>query len=234
LVSRGMFYGISVTFVALILVSSTLALVYFNDYQQEASQNQVYVSELGSALASYRSLAASYNSSIGDYNRTLSLLVVALANLNTSLPAYRNASMALSSLWTSYQRLADFGGRKALVYEVRMLVDYGNGTRTWYNDTSIQPGWNGYVVTLVLLDGQVEGSWYPSGYFGQGVPGEHFVTGIDGVSQTPSMSWFVWQFDGRKWNLFPSGADELQVVNGTSFAWTLCSYDANFNPACSP
>jgi hypothetical protein len=226
-VSRGAFYGVIVVFVALLLIISTFAIIYFNDYQQSSSQNTTYANELGRALASYNSLSSSYNSSLKDYNTTLTLLATAVANLNTSSAAYRNASVALSTLWKDYQRLAGAGGRKALVYSVRLLVDFGNGTRRWYNGTSVQPGWNGYVVSLVLLDGNIQGIWYPK-------YGEHLVTGVDGVAQTQSTSWFVWEFSGGKWSASQTGSDQMQINNGTAIAWTLCGYDANFVPTCSP
>jgi len=227
LVSKGAFYGIVVTFVALLLISSALALVYFNEYQQEVAQNNSYVGELNTALASYRSLSGSYNTSLSGYGTALSLLTTAIANLNTSTPAYRNASVALATLWTSYQKLASFSGRRALVYAVNMLVDFGNGTRRWYNDTRILPGWNGYVASLVLLNGNVQAAWYPQ-------YGEHLVTGIDGVPQTASTSWFVWQFGHGGWTPSQTGADQLRINNGTVIAWTLCGYDINYNPTCSP
>lgn len=225
--SGGVFYGTVAVFVALLIVSSTVAAVYYQQYQQEGSQSQRYASELSTALASYRSLSSSYNASLDDYNRTLLLLADAVANLNTSTSAYKDGSAALSSLWNQYQRLVDVSGRKTPVYEVRMLLDFGNGTRRWYNDTSAQPGWNGYVVSLVLLGGRIQAVWYPQ-------YGEHFVTGIDGVSQTSSASWFVWEFSEGGWTVSPTGADQLQVNNGTAIAWTLCTYDASFNPTCLP
>ena len=150
-----------VTLVALLLISSTLALIYYSEYQQSASKNNTYAGQLGAALASYNSLARSYDASLADYYSTLNLLATAVANLNTSTPAYRNASIALSTLWGEYERLAEAGGRKALTYVVHILVDFGNGTRRWYNGTSVQPGWNGYVDSLVLLDGRNQGNWYP-------------------------------------------------------------------------
>ena len=227
MVSRGAFYGVVVTFVMLLLISSTLAAIYYNDYQQGASQNRTYAGQLGVALASYSSLSRSYNASLEDYNVTLSLLATAVANLNTSTPAYRNASTALSTLWADYQKLASASGRKALVYTVRMLVDFGNGTQRWYNGTAIQPGWNGYVVSLVLLDGNIQGAWYPQ-------YGEHFVTGVDGVPQTQSTSWFLWEYSGGVWSPSSTGADQMQMNNGTTIAWTLCGYDSNYNPTCTP
>jgi hypothetical protein len=221
------FYGVVVTFTALLLITSTFAVVYYNDYQQASSQSSSYVGELGTALASYRSLSGEYNSSLRDYNTTLSLLAAAVANLNTSTPAYVNASVALAKLWASYQQLASVSGSRALAYTVHLLIDFGNGTLRWHNDTSIQPGWNGYVASLIVLKGNVQATWYPQ-------YGEHFVTGIDGVRGTASTSWFVWEFEGGGWTASQTGADQLQITNGTTIAWTLCAYDSSSNPACTP
>jgi type II secretory pathway pseudopilin PulG len=221
------FYGAVAVLLALLILASSLTLYYYGQNQQSASQNQRYVGELDTALASYRSLSGSFNASLSDYARTLALLGSAVASLNTSTPAYVNASLALSSLWNSYQQLSSTIGKRALTYSVHLLIDFGNGTLRWYNDTSIQPGWNGYVATLVLLKGNVQAVWYPQ-------YGEHFVTGVDGVPQRSTASWFFWDHSGGQWALAQTGADGLRVNNGTSIAWTLCGYDANFNPSCSP
>lgn len=227
MVPRPAFYGVVVVLVALLLISSALAAVYYGEYQQASSLDKKHQAELSLALANYDSLLSLYNYSLSDYNQTLSLLADAVANLNTSTPAYGAAAADLGSLWSSYQTLANGGGHRALVYNVRMLVDYGNGTRRWYNDSTAQPGWNGYVVSLVLLDGKVDAIWYPQ-------YGEHLVTGINGVNQTSSESWFVWEFANGGWAPSATGSDQLQIVNGTVFAWTLCGYDASFNPTCTP
>ncbi len=224
---RGILLGVLVFLVAILIVSSSVAVYFYGESQQAETQRQRYVGELGAALTSYSSLSAEYNASLRDYNTTLSLLATAVANLNTSTPAYANASLELSSLWSAYQQLASFSGRKVLSYGVHMLVDFGNGTRRWYNDTSIQPGWNGYVTTLVLMNGNVQAAWYPQF-------GEHLVTGIGGASQGGSTSWFFWVEGGGNWSLSQTGADQLQVYNGTAMAWTLCGYDSSFNPTCRP
>lgn len=212
--------------VAALLVVSSLAGYYYYQDQQVSTQNQRYVGELNTALASYRALSSSYNASLGDYNRTLTLLAAAVANLNTSIPVYHEASADLSSLWASYQSLASISGRRALVYEVHMLVDFGNGTRSWLNDTRIQPGWNGYVVTLVLLKGNVQATWYPQ-------YGEHFVTGLGGVSNTNTKYWFLLTYNKTaSWQVAQVGADQIPIVNGTIFAWTYCPENTNYLPAC--
>jgi hypothetical protein len=227
MVAKGTFYGVTAILIAGILVSSSLAVFYYNRYQDQAANSQKYANELKTALASYDSLSGSYNTSLRDYRTTLSLLANAVANMNTSMPAYVNASADLSSLWASYQNLASLSGTKALAYGVHMLVNYGNGTSHWYNDSTAQPGWNGYVVTLVLLQGKVQAIWYPQ-------YGEHFVSAINGVPGTASESWFVWEFGSGGWTASQTGADFIQVHNGTVIAWTLCGYDASFNPTCEP
>jgi hypothetical protein len=225
--SRGVFYGTVVVLVALLVVVSTIAAFYYGQDEQNSSQNVKYVGELNTALASYRSLSENFNSSLVGYKLTLTLLASALSNLNTTTPAYRIGSQSLASLWSSYQQLSKSTGRRALVYEVRMLVDFGNGTRRWYNDTAVQPGWNGYVATLVLMNGNIQATWYPQ-------YGEHFVSGIGGVSAGTSNSWFFWEYGSGGWTVAQTGADGLQVNNGTLMAWTLCGYDSNFNPTCRP
>lgn len=224
--SRTLVGVVAVLLAALLVVSSAAAFYYYQD-QQASSQDQRHVAELNAALSSYRSLSGSFNASLRDYNRTLALLAAAVGDLNTSTPSYLAAGTALSSLWSSYQQLASSSGRRALSYGVHALLDFENGTRRWYNDSSVQPGWDGYVVTLVLLDGKVQAAWYPQ-------YGEHFVTGLEGVPQTASKSWFVWTFAGGTWTVSQTGPDQILVDNGTVLAWTLCGYDASYNPTCVP
>ncbi|HYC26763.1 MAG TPA: hypothetical protein VEB67_01930 [Nitrososphaerales archaeon] len=227
MVARGMFLGVVALLAALLLVSATLAAIYYQDYQQQVSQNQKEGEELDRALASYATVQGSLNSSLKDYNTTLSLLADSVANLNTSTPSYLRASGALATLWAEYRSLAKEQGMKAVSLAVNVLVDFGNGTRRWYNDSAAQAGWNAYVTTLVLLDGHLDAVWYPQ-------YGEHFVTGVAGVNQTTTTSWFVWVKGAGGWAVAGSGADGVQMDNGTSIAWTLCDYDASFNPQCSP
>jgi hypothetical protein len=223
--SKAGLYGIVALLTALLVVSATAAAVFYGQYKQADSDKTRYVGELDAALASYRALSDSFNASLQDYNRTLSLLADAVANLNTSTPAYRNASTALASLWSSYESLA--GSRSGVVvYEVNVLVDYGNGTRHWYNDTKIQPGWNGYVATLVAMDGNVQAAWYPQ-------YGEHFVTGVGGVPDTQSRFWFLLTYDvTTSWQVAQSGVDQIPVFNGTVFAWAFCPENASYGPTC--
>lgn len=224
--SKKVLWGVVVVLVALLLISATAAAVYYGKYETAASQNRTYAQELETALDSYRSLQSSNNATLAGFNQTLTLLAAAVANLNTSTPAYVEASVALSSLWGEYQSLARAAGRQAPSYDVHMLLDYGNGTKVWYNDTTAQPGWNGYVVTLVLLDGKVQATWYPQ-------YGEHLVSGLGGVQDSQTEYWFLLTYnETSSWQLAQVGADLVPVVNGTTFAWVFCAENSNYGPSC--
>jgi hypothetical protein len=232
--SKGMFYGVSVLLVALVLLSSSVAAYYYGQYQRESTQAQTSSEELTAALANYKTLSGSFNASLRDYNQTLSVLASVVSDSNTSGVQGTNSSdlasvsaKDLASLWTSYRELAAQQGSKVETLGADILIVFGNGTSRWYNETQAQPGWNAFVMTAVLLQGKVQSVWYPQ-------YGEHLVTGIDGVEGTAQESWFVWVYGGSGWSVASTGADGIQVQNGTVVAWTLCGYDANYNPTCTP
>ncbi|MBI3859661.1 MAG: hypothetical protein HY296_05405 [Thaumarchaeota archaeon] len=210
---EGRSYGILAVALAALVISSSVAVLYYEDYQAEASSNARHKQELIAALRSY--------------NETLSVLSDAVANLNTSGSSYIDASTALASLWHRYNALASESGSGVPAYQADILIDFGNGTRHWFNGTAVQPGWNGFLATLVLLDGRMGAVWYPQ-------YGEHFVTSLAGVESTQTTSWFFWEHGQAGWTASQTGADGVEVFNGTRLAWTLCGYDAQYNPTCHP
>jgi len=219
--------SVIVLLVALLLVTSSLAALYYGRYQQQTSETNRYIGELQEALDYNQQLSSSYGSSLKDLNRTISILANALSNLNTSTPAYLEGSRELGVLWSQYLILASKGGTGLTRYSATMLLEFGNGTTRWFTGRAVQPGWNAYVATLAILNGSAQATWYPEFQ-------EHFVTAIDGVSSGQSTAWFVWTQNGTRWEVSPVGADAIQVHNGTTFAWTLCSYDQSGKPICSP
>ena len=218
--------GVIVMLVALLLVTSSVAALYYERYQEQTSETNGYVKELQGALAKYNQLSSSYGSSLEGFNKTISLLTNALSNLNTSTPAYLEGSLALGKLWNQYLALASVSGTSPARYSASMLLEFDNGTRRSFTDKTIQPGWNVYIATLAMLNGSVQATWYPRYQ-------EHYVTAIDGVRSEQTTAWFVWSLNGTNWELALTGADAVQVYNGTTFAWTLCSYDQS-KPVCSP
>lgn len=110
---------------------------------------------------------------------------------------------------------------------MNLLLDFGNGTRIWYNGTVVQPGWNVYLATVAVTKGNMNDTWYPSF-------GEHTVNAIDGVQNNASDSWFVWTYNATShWQLASVGADELPASAGSVYAWSYCTYNTStYAPDC--
>ena len=207
------------------IISATAGAYYYYEYQQANQAKSDYASELTTATSQYDSLASNYNSSLSLYNETFALLVGTIAVTNTSLPIYQQASAELSQLWSRY---LTFTPASSSLYTADILFDFGNGTRVWYNDTRVQPGWNMYTETVVLSHGDLQAQWYP-------VYQEHLLSAIDGVSDSQAMGWFLWTYNATaSWQLPLVGADDIPVYNGSVIAWTYCGETASFAPECTP
>jgi hypothetical protein len=265
-------------------------------YDSAASSYNSLVSKYNSATADYQKLATSYNGSVGsfkqvassyvesvsafqnlatgyqfllsNYNRSLYLLIRTVSVMNTSEPAYQNATRALSGLSASYDNLSlryrlsvqrydslvssfqqtvkqfQASNNVTLIQQypnqvrpiptnllaVNILIEPGDGTRQWHNDTHIQAGWSMYITTLVLVNGSLGATWYP-----QVGGGEHFINSINGVASTNSKSWFLWTYNGTAhWQVAQAGADLTPAINGSTYAWTYCQYDQSYSPTCAP
>jgi hypothetical protein len=118
--------------------------------------------------------------------------------------------------------------------DTKILIDFGNGTLRWSNDTQVPTGANTYVATVIATHGAVNATLYPPLTPGQSA--EHFVTGIYNVPQTPQKSWFIWTYnDTARWQVAQVGPDALVASNGSIFAWTFCGYNAQtYVPSCTP
>jgi hypothetical protein len=107
-----------------------------------------------------------------------------------------------------------------------ILLDFGNGTSTWYNGTVVQPGWNVYLATVEITHGNMNTTWYPQ-------YGEHLINGIDGVQGNQSDSWFLWSYNATSsWQLAQSGADQIPAPSGSVFGWSYCETSPTYAPAC--
>lgn len=225
---KGTLLGVAAVLLAGTIVASSFAFLYYIQYQQQSSEIRQYTSQLDSSLKGYESLNSSYQEALRGYNQSIVLLSQAISSLNTSSPAYIVGSHEISALWQSYLRLSGVKAG-AITYSMNLLLESGNGTRRWYNDTLIQPGWNAYVVTVVVLNGNVQATWYPQ-------YGEHLVTGLGGLGNDvrQGKSWFLWTWNSTaSWQTAEVGADQIPIRNGSVIAWTYCSYNPlTFSPVC--
>jgi len=214
--------------IALLVVSGTVAVFYYSQFNSQAAASKQYQKDLQAADSEFNQTATNYDALLKQYNLSVSLLSRSVAQLNTSSPIYAQASTELAALWKTYLELKP---EKTSLFSANVVINFGNGTKMWYNGTSAQPGWNLYILTLVLTAGRLDAQWYPQ-------YGEHYVTGVDGVVNNPNlnMGWFFWSWNSTaKWQNPPIGSDDLNVYNSSVFAWTYCSYNpSTFLPLCTP
>ena len=211
--------------IALLIITSSLGTFYYFQLGGEIRSKNQYINELKAANDNYNRLASQYDSALTMYNETLSLIVRVVAVVNTSQPIYQQASAELSRLWISYLGLRP---ATSSLYTTNVLLDFGNGTRQWYNNTQVQPGWNMYIETVVITKGNMQAIWYPQYQ-------EHLVSVIEGIPNSKGESWWLWVHNETAgWQAAQVGADMLPVYNGSVFAWTYCGSTPDFTPTCKP
>jgi len=102
---------------------------------------------------------------------------------------------------------------------VNVLLNYGNGTLVWYNQTSVPSSWNFFNVTELITGGNLGAVFFASF-------GSHFVYSINGVGCPASNifcdeAWGFWTLDGICWDLPFVGVDSIPVSQATTVAWYL-------------
>lgn len=119
---------------------------------------------------------------------------------------YYSESMHFRSL---YERAVS--DLKKLTMKVNILIDYGNGTRTWYNGTSVPRETNVLMATRIVA--LIEGTEYP----GMGT----FVDSINSVRNEGGKywMWYIWNPDKRDWELGPVASDKYVLREGDTIMW---------------
>ena len=102
---------------------------------------------------------------------------------------------------------------------VNVLLNYGNGTLVWYNQTSVPSSWNFFNVTELVTRGNLGAVFFASF-------GSHFVYSVNGVGCPTSNifcdeAWGFWTLSGVCWDLPFVGVDMIPVSQATTVAWFL-------------
>ena len=123
----------------------------------------------------------------------------------------------LSASEEKYENIID--SLDKLSYNVDLLLNYGNGTKTWYNGTRIPIGFNLYNVTVLITGGRLESNYYPQFQ-------SHSIVSINGVggSEDPdkiTWAWISWYFDSDsgRWEGYPVSSDMVFPKDGDKIAW---------------
>ena len=111
--------------------------------------------------------------------------------------------------------------------QVGTIINYGNTSITWSNNTKVPNGWNFYDLTVQLTNGRIR----TSNFTFNGVT-EHQVLEINGVSQTSTLYWSLWKFcpTYNAWDWASVGADEIALSNGGIYGWYFQNYNTQNPP----
>jgi len=139
--------------------------------------------------------------------------LIAAALLCTTIAAGAlalNYNYQLSALEEDYQivlsELEDFTA------QVDIMIDYGNGTVQWYNDTRIQTGASVLDATVLAC-----GAEYQTSDFGS------FVTSVNSLEQDSTHFW-MWSTYDDGWEVGMVGADQYNIYDGDIIGWTYTSF----------
>jgi len=93
--------------------------------------------------------------------------------------------------------------------EVDLLIDFGNGTRLWFNDTLLPYGATLLNATLLKA--------YPVKYSTSDLGA--FVEEVMGVSNSNPYYWIWWEFQNGEWVIGEVAADMVLLRDGEVYAW---------------
>ena len=93
---------------------------------------------------------------------------------------------------------------------VSILIDYGNGTREWDNETLVPIGATLFDLTKEVAD--VNYTAYPFGVF---------ITAINGKGGDPDYYWlwYRWNSTNAQWDTYMVGADAFVLHHGDVASW---------------
>lgn len=96
---------------------------------------------------------------------------------------------------------------------VNILIDYGNGTAKWYNNTEVLKGSTLLEATMKIA--KVDGETGKYGFYVKAINGHSEEI----VSSSEGYSWIWYYWDGKEWIMGPVACDAQEVVDGGVYMW---------------
>jgi hypothetical protein len=109
---------------------------------------------------------------------------------------------------------------------VNIGIDYGNSTRTWYNNTAFLIGMSLFDITRHIAN--VTHEVHPT----LGI----WIEAINDVKNAPDYSryWVWWKWNGTSWEVGELGAGSYIIGNGEIILWYYTYYDATLGKEVPP
>jgi len=142
----------------------------------------------------------------GTWILTALLLICAIA----SAVAFSYYYMECNKYQRLFQDLQQKLGEVSI--SVNIAIDYGNGTRTWFNETIVPIGATVFNATAKVADLMPHPQY-----------GESFIIAINGVQQKEDESmywmWWIWDETQHIWTPGPIANNEYVLSNGQTVIW---------------
>jgi hypothetical protein len=118
--------------------------------------------------------------------------------------------------YDKYQRISQDLKRKVkeVSTSVNVAIDYGNGSRAWFNETLVPIGATAYNATTKVAVVETHPQY-----------GESFIVAINGVRQKEGEStywfWWLWDTAQQKWVFGLTACNEYVLSDNQTVIWYL-------------
>ena len=152
----------------------------------------------------------------------------ALSTRRAILPALALVALGLQLLSGCAQgSTSALAPTPVLTFQVSLLIQLSTDEARWFKDVEVPKGTNGYGLTELATEGDLEAKWYAEYR-------THFVEAILGVKSQDPNYWLIYQWNDSqaKWEPLPVGADLFSLKDGHVLAWAYV--DTSKKPAPVP
>jgi hypothetical protein len=128
---------------------------------------------------------------------------------------YRSIASDFNALSGTIGNLSDV--MESISLRVNILVNYGNGTNVWHNNTALPVGSTAFTAILGVADVRYKDSGADLGIL---------VTSVDGLTNNSTQGWFYWYRDVEKseWVLPDYSCAKYILHRGDTIAFAYESY----------
>ena len=141
-------------------------------------------------------------------NKSLIVLLSAVAVLSFSGALYMyNEYRVLDQNYQAIQENID-----NVSINIDFIVDFGNGTIIYFNQTRVPVGFSMYDSTAFIIGEENIDSIYYSDF------NAYFVNSLLGTGNNPDYAWSAWQYQ-QDWELLEIGSNLFIPKDGQTIAW---------------
>jgi hypothetical protein len=124
-------------------------------------------------------------------------------------------SIITTYYYGEYMKYEDLYGKtlkdlEALTMQVNILINYGNGTQEWHNNTRVPIGFSLLNATLTVA--KVDYYYYP------------YVKAINGVGGSKFWLWYYWSETASNWESGSVASNEYILHNGDIVSWVYTQF----------